>query len=115
MKKAACVVVLVAIVMVPMSAWAAEQAPRLEQLAPHPAQAVGISIGAAVTNLVYFPVRLAITAVTAGLGGLTGWLTGGDRSSSEAVWNATEGQAFITADMLEGHEALRFGPWPARD
>lgn len=112
MKKAACVTVFVAAIVSAMSAWAVEQAPRLEEFAPHPAQDMGMSMLAASANLVYFPVRLAVTAVTAGLGGLTGWLTGGDKPSSRAVWNATEGQAFINAAMIEGRESLRFGPWP---
>ena len=113
MKKAACVIAFVAVVSA-LPAGAAEQAPRVEELMPHPAQALGISLLAATANLVYFPVRLAVTVVTAELGGLTGWLTGGDQPSARAVWNATEGQAFITAGMIEGRETLRFGPWSSR-
>ncbi len=76
---------------------------------PHPAQAAGMSLLAAVTNVVYFPIRLGVTICTAGVGGLTGWLTGGDRASARAVWNLTDGQPFVTPAMLEGRERWRFG------
>jgi hypothetical protein len=114
MLKAACVIAFVAAVAIALPAGAAEQAPRLEDLGPHPAQAAGFSLLAATANVVYFPVRLAVTAVTGVVGGFTGWLTGGDGASTQAVWNSTEGQAFITPRVVEGRESLRFGPWPSR-
>lgn len=91
-------------------AWGAPQGSRLEEATPHPAQAAGISLGAALTNTVYFPLRLAVTIATAEVGGLTGFLTGGDDASARSVWNSTNGQAFITPAILEGRERLRFGP-----
>jgi hypothetical protein len=110
MKNAAGIMAFVVAVAIPFTTWAAPQGPRVEEAAIHPAQALGISLVAATTNLVYFPVRLALTTATAGLGGLTGWLTGGDMPSAQAVWTATEGQVFITPNILEGRETLRFGP-----
>jgi hypothetical protein len=69
------------------------------------------SLAAAASNIVYFPVRLAITLVTAEAGGLTGWLTGGDRAAARAVWHSTDGQAYITPEVIEGRERLRFGDY----
>jgi len=67
------------------------------------------SAAAAASNIVYFPLRLAITIVTAEVGGLTGWLTGGDEAAARAVWRGTQGQAYITPEVIEGRERLRFG------
>ena len=67
------------------------------------------SFAAAATNIVYFPLRLAITIVAAEAGGLTGWLTGGDKAAAQAVWDGTEGQAYIRPEVIEGRERLRFG------
>jgi hypothetical protein len=68
-----------------------------------------LSLAAAAINLVYFPARLLVTVATAGVGGFAGWMSGGDCASAHAVWNATEGQAFITPRILEGRERLQFG------
>ena len=88
---------------------AAPQAPVVEAALPPPAQAVGITIGAAATNLLYFPARFIVTLVTAESGGLVGWLNGGDRQSARSIWESTDGQGFITPPILEGRERLRFG------
>ncbi len=90
-------------------ALAVPQDPQLERMSAQPAHALGVALGAALINVVYFPVRLAITAVSAELGGATAWLNGGDLRSAHAVWNVTEGQTYITPEILEGREPLRFG------
>jgi hypothetical protein len=110
MKHAASTVVFVAALASAFPAWGAPQGSRLEDVIPHPAQAAGISLGAALVNTVYFPVRLAVTVLTAEVGGFTGFFTGGDNASARSVWNSTNGQAFITPDILEGRERLQFGP-----
>ena len=69
------------------------------------------SFAAAASNIVYFPLRLAITIVTAEAGGLTGWLTGGDEAAAKAVWHGTDGQAYIRPGVIEGRERLRFGDY----
>ena len=109
MKHAMCVLIVVAAVINAIPAWGAPQAVRVEEVTPHPAQAAGMSLLAAVVNLVYFPPRLVVTIATAGVGGLTGWLTGGDKPAARSVWNATDGQPFITPAILERRERLRFG------
>lgn len=88
------------------TAWAASQAPVIE--APYvQAKDVGYSLGAAAVNIVYFPVRLAVTTLTAVTGGLTGFMIGGDLEAATAIWDSTDGQAYITPDILDGSEPLR--------
>jgi hypothetical protein len=92
-----------------LPAWAAPQQARIEDVTPHPAQAAGVSLLTTIANVVYFPVRLAVTAVTGELGGLTGWLTGGDVPAARSIWKSTDGQPYIKPAILEGRERLRFG------
>ena len=109
MKHGACAMLLAAAMVSALPAWGAPQQVRLDEVRSRPVQAAGISLGAAAINVVYFPVRLAVTVVTAGVGGLTGWLTGGDASTAHSVWDLTDGQPYITPAILEGSERLRFG------
>ena len=83
---------------------AAEQGVNLEAATLPKGQEAGVSLLAAATNVVYFPMRLAVTTITAPVGGLVGWLNGGDLRSAQAVWNSTDGPAYMTASMLQGHE-----------
>ncbi len=116
MGKMWCVVILVMVMVLPSwsaaqmtvePAGAAEATNYLEQPAPD----AGASLLAAVCNLAYFPVRFAITLVTAELGGFTGWMTGGNEAAAHAVWQSTEGPAYMQPEVLEGRERLRFGRW----
>jgi hypothetical protein len=75
---------------------------------------VGVTFLATAINLVYFPVRLALTAVTAEVGGILGWINGGDPQSAQALWNVTDGPGVVRPAMLEGRESFRFGPWVSR-
>jgi len=92
--------------------FAAPQAPMLEQIS-RPGPDIGFSFAAAGMNIVYFPVRLAVTSVTAGVGGLAAFLSGGDYMTADSIWGSTDGQAYVTPQILEGRERLRFGPWGA--
>jgi hypothetical protein len=109
MKHAVCGMIVVIAVTSAIPAWGAPQAVRVVEVTPHPAQAAGMSLLAATVNLFYFPARLVVTIGTAGMGGLTGWFTGGDKPAARSVWDATDGQGFITPAILEGRERLRFG------
>jgi hypothetical protein len=109
MKRLAVAVAVLATMSGAGRAWGVEQNPQLELAPAHPAERAGVSLAAAVLNVIYFPARFALTIVTAELGGFTGMMTGGDRRAAEAVWDATEGQGFITPAMLEGREAMQFG------
>ncbi len=79
-----------------------------------PGQAVGMTFAAAGTNLVYIPVRLVVTVVTAEVGGLLGWIDGGDPQSSQALWNVTDGPGVVRPAMLEGRQPFWFGLWATR-
>lgn len=109
MKHVGCALLFVVAITAALPAWGMPQEARIDEVTPHPAQAAGMSLLAAVVNVVYFPVRLGVTIATAEVGGLTGWLTGGDRPSAHAVWGLTDGQAYISPPILEGHERLHFG------
>ncbi|MBI3782005.1 MAG: hypothetical protein HY270_01250 [Deltaproteobacteria bacterium] len=89
--------------------WAAQQNPQVEVGPPQPGHDVSIAVAAAMFNVFYVPARLAVTAVMAGVGGTTAWFNGGDYTTANALWDATDGQAFITPNILEGKERLRFG------
>jgi hypothetical protein len=110
MKHVASALIVAAALASAIPAWGAPQDVRLEDVTPHPAEAAGLSLAAALVNVVYFPVRFGVTLVTAEVGGLTAWLTGGETSSAHSVWNATDGQPYITPSILNGRERLRFGP-----
>jgi len=109
MKRLTCAVAVLAMVSGVGRAWGAEQNPQLELAPAHPVERAGASLASALCNVVYFPLRFALTVVTAGLGGFTGMMTGGDLRAADAVWDATEGQGFITPAILEDSEPLRFG------
>jgi hypothetical protein len=69
----------------------------------------GAALLAAVGNVVFAPVRFAVTVVNAGLGGATGTLTLGDRYSAASVFGLTSGQGFLQPEMLTGRETLEVG------
>jgi hypothetical protein len=109
MKHVACVTIFVAAMASAFPAWGMPQGYQAENVVVHPAQAAGMSLAAAGVNVVYFPLRLGLTIITAGVGGLTGWFTGGNKPAASSVWDLTDGQAFVTPAMLEGQERWRFG------
>jgi hypothetical protein len=119
MKKACCALVftLVLAAALPVSAAAQAMAGEEEDLSqgtegPQTYVPGGWpSFLAAASNIVYVPLRFAITIVTAEAGGLTGWLTGGDQAAAQAVWHSTDGQAYIRPEVIDGHERLRFGSY----
>ncbi|MFI5396692.1 MAG: hypothetical protein ACHQ9S_14250 [Candidatus Binatia bacterium] len=118
MKKVSCVLVLLLAAVIAAPVWAAELVPvgeepasQVTETTPGYTPDAGASLLAALTNIVYFPLRLTITLVTAEVGGFAGWITGGDKAAAQAVWQSTDGQAYIRPEVLEGRERLRFGRW----
>lgn len=115
MRQVCCGLIVLLGVMTAIPAWSYEYATE-EMTTPAVMRPVeppdaGASLLAAVSNLVYFPLRFTISLVTAEVGGFTGWMTGGDEPAAEAVWASTEGQPFIPPEVIEGRERLRFGRW----
>lgn len=115
MKKVWCVSLLFVLAMA-IPAWSATEtmtgamAPaQVSEMWQGRAPDPGTSLLAALSNIIYFPLRFTITVVTAEVGGFTGWMTGGDAAAAQAVWQSTDGQAYITPELIEGRERLRFG------
>jgi hypothetical protein len=69
----------------------------------------GAAAMAAIGNVVFAPVRFALTIVNAGVGGATGKLTAGDRQAASDVFGLTSGQGFLQPEMLTGTETLYVG------
>ena len=106
--------VLVLLLAVAMPVWSAEYmgalegpSPQMTETVHHSTPGVGASLLAFLVNIVYCPVRFMITAVTAEIGGFTGWMTGGDEAAAQAVWESTDGQAYVRPEMLEGRDSGR--------
>jgi hypothetical protein len=77
---------------------------------PHP----GAALLAAFANIVFTPVRVAVTAVGAELGGVTGLLTAGNEKAANDVWGLFRGQNVLQPEVLQGREPLRFGTYECR-
>lgn len=73
---------------------------------------VGIGAGTAVTNLLYFPVKLTY-GILGGIGGAAGYaLTGGNKQVADSIWRSSLGGDYVlTPDMMTGKEPIYFsGP-----
>jgi hypothetical protein len=69
----------------------------------------GMGVASTVLSVFYTPVRLAVGIVGAGLGGVEGWLTGGDLRTARSMWRPTvEGDYFIRPDHLDRTERYEF-------
>jgi hypothetical protein len=69
---------------------------------PAPAAA----LGAAALNVLFVPLRLAVTVLFAELGGITGLLTGGDEQAAKDVWGLVGGRNFLTPAFVQGKEPM---------
>jgi hypothetical protein len=87
------------------AATASAQLQPLEHREPRPGSAALAALG----NVLFVPVRVAVTTVGAGLGGLTGWLTAGNRHAAHDVWGLFDGQQYLQPEMLYGDEVLEMG------
>ena len=68
----------------------------------------GAVVGALAINLVYVPVRFAITVVGAIAGGFEGIFSVGNEEAAETIFGLTDGSQVITPAMLEGRERWTF-------
>ena len=63
------------------------------------------SVFAPVLSVVYFPIKLGTGIVGSALGGVSGFLTGGNERAAEGIWHPmTGGTYFITPAVLDGEE-----------
>lgn len=70
---------------------------------------LGMGIASTILSVFYTPVRLTVGVVGAGLGGVEGWLTGGDLRTARSMWRPTvEGDYFIRPDHLDRTERYEF-------
>jgi hypothetical protein len=72
----------------------------------------GMEAAAALSTIVYFPVKLAFALGGGLVGGLTYAFTGGDEEAANRVWQASmEGNYIITPENLTGEQPVHFvGP-----
>jgi hypothetical protein len=70
----------------------------------------GMGVASTVLSIFYTPVRLTVGVAGAALGGVEGWLTGGDLRTARSMWRPTvEGDYFIRPDHLDRTERYEFG------
>jgi hypothetical protein len=73
-------------------------------------------VAAPVLSVVYFPVKFGVGVAGAVLGGVSGFLTGGDDRAAEGIWHPMVGGTyFITPAVLEGDQPFvpfDYGPTP---
>jgi hypothetical protein len=69
----------------------------------------GMALGASLLSVLYTPVRLVYGVVGAGLGGVQGWVTGGNRRAADGMWRVTtEGDYYVRPDHFDGSERFDF-------
>jgi len=94
------------LVVVAVSALLATNVSATETMAEAHEPAPAAAIGTALLNVLFVPLRLAVTVVFAELGGVTGLLTGGDEQAAKDVWNLVGGRNFLTPAFVQGKEPL---------
>jgi hypothetical protein len=94
----------IALLLLTASAASAQLKP-VERREPRP----GSAAVAATANILFVPIRVAFTTVGAALGGLTGWLTAGNRHAADDIWGLFDGQQYLQPEMMYGDEVLEMG------
>jgi hypothetical protein len=94
----------------PATARAEEPPPEAEdfQLREFYEPSPGAIAGAIAINVVYVPVRFAVTVVGAALGGIEGLISAGNEGAAHDIWGLTDGSQIITPAMLEGRQRWTF-------
>ena len=72
-----------------------------------------------VLSVVYFPVKFSVGVAGAILGGVSGWMTGGNIRAAEGIWRPTVGGTyFITPQVLDREHSFlpfdggEYAQWP---
>ena len=70
-------------------------------------------------SVVYFPVKFAVGTAGAILGGVSGWMTGGNIRAAEGIWRPTVGGTyFITPQVIDREHSFlpfdggEYAQWP---
>jgi hypothetical protein len=95
------------VVVVALSALVGANVSAVEEMPEADEPAPAAALGAAALNLVFMPMRLAVTVLFAELGGVTGLLSGGDEKAAKDIWGLVGGRNFLTPAFLQGKEPLR--------
>ncbi len=98
-KKAVCALCFVVL--------AASQVSAHDDLGDHERKP-GYSLAAALSNVLYVPIRLAFTVVGAELGALTGFLTAGNIEAAGDVASVFDGTQFLQPEHVEGTEQQHY-------
>lgn len=70
----------------------------------------GMGVASSMFSIFYTPVRLVLGVTGAALGGVEGWLTGGDLRTARSMWRPTvEGDYYVRPDHLDGTERFEVG------
>jgi hypothetical protein len=87
--------------------WSTDQLAPVERRQAHPGSAALAAVG----NILFVPIRVVFVTLGAGLGGLTGWLTAGNRHAAEDIWRLPpfDGQTHLQPEMMWGEEPLMIG------
>ena len=66
---------------------------------------------AAASNIIFMPVRVMGAAIGAELGGLTGWLTAGNKNAARDIWQLPpfDGTMYLQPEMMHGEQPVEFG------
>ena len=65
----------------------------------------GMALGATLLSVLYTPVRLVYGIVGAELGGVQGFLTGGNKRVADGAWRVTvEGDYYVRSSHFDGSE-----------
>lgn len=73
------------------------------------AEEAGLALGAAALNVVYTPCKTMVALGGLFVGGVVGFLTGGDTRAAYAVWvPAASGTYLVKPSMLDGSQPLEF-------
>lgn len=85
----------------------AAQLDPVERRVPHPGSAALAAVG----NVLYMPFRVVFASIGAGLGGLTGWMTAGNKNAAADIWHLPpfDGQVYLQPEMMYGEEPLMIG------
>ena len=76
-------------------------------------------VASPVLSVVYFPVKFSVGVAGAILGGVSGWMTGGNIRAAEGIWRPTVGGTyFITPQVIDREHSFlpfdggEYAQWP---
>lgn len=112
------VVLAMGVMFFPGKIWAEEMQAQPEQRKPL-ATEFAKGVVSPILSVVYFPIKFSVGAAGAVLGGVSGWMTGGNIRAAEGIWRPTAGGTyFITPQVLDREHSFlpfdggEYAEWP---